>query len=386
MKPTIKTIASQPSWVVRNKNIELAVTKAGGQMAPVTFFRNTAKPVRPYYISPWQGEGLKIGDPVLVPLRGDFFCAPFGANVDAYRGEQYCCHGGPATRKWTFGALEQVDKFTCLALSMKTKTRPGRIGKGIMLVEGQNVIYTIHSLSGFSGSMPVGHHATLALPEAEGAMLVSTSEFKLGLTNPTPTENPAGGVYQSFALGGKFTDLSRVPLRWKDQPFGDCTAFPIRKGYDDLLAVFKKPSKTPAWTAAVNTVEGYLWFSFKDPAVLPATAFWISNLGNHASPFSGRNRCLGLEDVCAYFAEGLADSARANRITRAGFPTALKLSPKTPTAIHYIQGVAKVPRTFGRVVKVNCAPGKATFVSSKRKKVTVNVCHEFIFDSDLAAD
>ena len=81
----VKTIVSQPSWVIRTSDVELAVTQLGGHMAPVTFHRRSAAPVQPYYISPWQGERLKIDEPVLVPLRGDFFCLPFGNNQDAYR-------------------------------------------------------------------------------------------------------------------------------------------------------------------------------------------------------------------------------------------------------------------------------------------------------------
>ena len=96
MKATVKTIAGQPCWVAANETVELAVTRLGGHMAPVTFYRGTRKPVRPYYISPWQGEGLKIDEPVLVPLRGDFFCMPFGVG-GTYRGEQYAVHGPPAT-------------------------------------------------------------------------------------------------------------------------------------------------------------------------------------------------------------------------------------------------------------------------------------------------
>jgi len=383
VKPTVKTIASQPSWVIRNKNVELAVTKLGGHMAPVTFCRNTRTPIRPYHISPWQTDGLKIDDPVLVPLRGDFFCAPFGANVQPYRGEQYFCHGEPATKPWRLRSAERIGKFTGLVLTMRTTTRPGKATKALMLVDGENVVYSVHGLTGFSGTMPVGHHATLALPETEGAMLVSTSPFKLGMTNPTPTGDPANGVYQSFALGKTFTDLTKVPLLFKDQPFGDCSAFPTRKGFDDLLAVYKRPTACPAWTAAVNTEANTMWFSLKDPGVLPATAFWISNHGHHGAPFSGANRCLGLEDVCAFFAEGIVPSLRANRVRKAGIPTAIKLSPKTPTIVRYIQGATKVPRDFGRVANVRFDRHKAIFVSSRRKTVTVRVQHEFLFGADL---
>src|SRR4051794_34963347 len=77
-KAVQKKIHSQPSYVLATKEVELAVTRLGGQMAPVTFYRNTDRPVQPYYISPWQDEPpQKMPAPVLVPLRGDFFCMPF---------------------------------------------------------------------------------------------------------------------------------------------------------------------------------------------------------------------------------------------------------------------------------------------------------------------
>ncbi len=60
------------------------------------------------------------------------------------------------------------------------------------------------------------------------------------------------------AVGGKFKDLARVPLRWKDNPRGDCTAFPTRPGFTDFPAVFKVPGSDPAWTAAVDSEAGHL--------------------------------------------------------------------------------------------------------------------------------
>ncbi len=384
MKAITKTIASQPSWIIRGKNVELSLTQLGGQMAPVTFYRNTARPIQPYYISPWQGEGLKIDDPVLVPLRGDFFCMPFGANAAPLGKEQFVCHGEPATKKWRLVEVLVRGKVTSLTVALTARIRPGKFTKTLSLVDGQNVVYSRDVLEGFAGRMPLGHHATLALPDQAGALRVSTSKFALGLTNPTPTGDPAMAQYQSFALGAKFSDLARVPLNRKDTPTGDCSAFPVRDGFDDLLAVFKKASAAPAWTAAVNITRRFLWFSLKDPSVLPATVFWISNRGHHGPPMSGRNLCLGLEDVCGYFAEGLVDSIKANVVSRAGFPTAVALSPKRPTAVNYIQGVVRVPAGFERVKDVRFAPGKVTFTGAGRKKVSATVRHEFLKTGQLS--
>ncbi|MCD4824979.1 MAG: hypothetical protein K8S55_10240 [Phycisphaerae bacterium] len=384
MKPLtkiIKKISSQPSWLLRNKEIELAITQTGGQMAPVTFYRNTAKAIQPYYVNPWHGENLKIADPVLRPLRGDFFCMPFGANAKPCRGEQHYCHGEPAAAKWKFVAMEKSDGVTSLTLAMDTKVRPGKVSKTLSLADGQNVVYSRQVLEGYSGKMPLGHHATLAMGPKEGSLRIATSAFELGMTCPTVVGDPAGKAYQSLAMGKKFRDLQAIPTLWKDNPQADCTAMPAREGFTDLLVVFKSPAVAPAWTTATNQDEGFLWFSLKDPRVLPATAMWISNRGRHHPPWNGRNRCLGLEDVCGYFAEGLADSVRPNQINRAGFPTAITLSPKRPTVINYIQGVLKVPRGFKTVEAVEFSPGQATFISPTGKKVTAAVNHEFLQDA-----
>ena len=377
-----KVIAGQASYVMANDQIELAVTELGGHMAPVTFYRGSAATVQPYYISPWQTERLKIDDPVLVPLRGDFFCMPFGA-PSTYRGVRHECHGEPATMKWTCCGVETADDLTLLTMTMKTKNLPGTVTKHLALVDGQNVVYCQHVLEGFTGASSLGHHATLAVPEKPGSLRVATSPFKLGMTNPTVVGDPAGKQYQSLALGAKFTSLTKVPLLWKDPAFGDCTSFPVRTGFTDLLGIWPKAGRWPTWTTATVQDQGYMWFSLKDPAVLPATLFWIANRGRHNAPWNGRNRCLGLEEICGYFANGLAESLAKNELGGMGIPTAVKFSKASPTVINYIQGVVKVPAGFQCVRTASFAPGSVTFTSVTGKKVTAAVNHEFLESGQL---
>ena len=169
-----------------------------------------------------------------------------------------------------------------------------------------------------------------------------------------------------------------MPVPAADAPPADCSSFPLRTGYTDLIQLFKKPSATPAWTAATCRKYGYLWFSMKDAAVMPGTVFWISNKGRHGFPWNGRNRCLGLEETCSYFAEGLAPSSRPNTITKAGFPTAIELSPERPTTVNFIQGAVKIPPGFENVEDVEFGPHKATFISTTGKRVVVDVNHGFL--------
>ncbi len=379
MKPTVKTIDSQPSWIIRTPQVELAVTQLGGHLAPVTFCRDTARPVQPYWISPWQNDGRKIPVPVLVPLRGDFFCLPFGGNGTPFRGQKHTVHGETATARWSFGGLENTGAATTLTLTMRPRVCPGKVTKTLTLVEGSNAIYQSDVLEEFGPcAMPLGHHATLAMPETPRALQVSTSPYRFGMTCPVFFSVPAEGGYQALAVNERFTSLSRVPTLWKDPAHVDLTAFPDRLGFTDLAAVFHKTSADPAWTTAVNTEAGYMWFSLKDAAVLPAMTMWISNGGRHGAPWDGHDHCLGLEDGCGYFAEGLADSARPNQLTRAGVPTAVKLSPRRATAIRYIQGAIAVPRGFDRVATVAFAPGRVTFTSRSGKKISAPVQHEYL--------
>jgi hypothetical protein len=377
----MEIVASQPCWVIENGTVRLAITQLGAQMAPVTFYLNSDRTIQPYYISPWQGEGLKLDPAVLGPLRGDFFCLPFGSNSAPYEGLTFPPHGEPPGAPWTLVGSIKTGAVTTLTLALETKVPAGKITKAIHLVDGQNVVYSQERLEGYALKTSIGHHAILAVPEEEGSLRIATSEFQFGMTSPSLFSNPVNREYQSFAIGQRFDSLTRVPLAWKDADPADCTSFPARTGFADLLGVFSEPAdKLPrqvAWTTATNQDGGYLWFSVRDPRLLPTTAFWIENHGRHGVPWNGRNRCLGLEDVCSYLNEGMPMSAQPNDINAQGIPTAIELDANRPTVVNYIQGVAKIPADFHMVKDVEFGAGELTFVSVTGKKVTVPVNFEF---------
>ena len=395
-RPTDRTIHAQPSWILANDDVEVAVTQLGGHMAPVTFDRRGGKPIQPYHLSPWQEEGLKdLPAAVLVPLRGDFFCLPFGGNSEPMHGEQHVPHGETATAAWTCAGCDRdPDGTQTLTLTLDTLVRPGKVTKVLSLKPGQPVVYSRHIIEGFAGPTPLGHHATLALPEQEGALAVSVSPYRLGMTNPGVFSDPAKGEYQALAQGAVFTDLGRVPSLFKDPAEVDCSRFPVRRGYADLLIVVADTTKLgggPAWTAAVNTVDHWVWFSLRDPDVLPTTAFWIENRGRHGLPWNGRNSCLGLEDVCGYFADGLVPSVQSNILSQQGIRTAVKLDAQQPTQnpnqkpieIRYAQGAARVPDGFDRVKRIDFSqPGRIELVSDAGLSVTVPVHHAFVLGKE----
>jgi len=340
-------------------------------MAPVYFHRQSRRPVQPYYISPWQDEGLKVDEPVLVPLRGDFFCLPFGGGREA-DGREHPSHGETASSHWRFGGLTKRGGVTSLTLTMETKVRPGKVTKQLMLVDGHNVIYSQHRIEGFAGASTPGHHATLRLPDKDGTLRLATSPFAYGTTHPS--RFPAGSGEQSFAVGAEIRDLRRVPLKLPEGKQADMTALPARTGYTDLMAIYKRPSSEPAWMAAVNQEEGYVWFSLKNAAVLPGTVFWLENRGHPGTPWNGRNRCLGLEDVCWYFEK----SYEPNPVSRIGIPTVMKFDGTQAVTVNYIQGALRAPAGFDIVRTIEFSPGAMTLIAASGQRLQAPVRHEFL--------
>ena len=318
MEPEKREIGSQMSWIISNENIELGLTEKGGHTAPVFFNRNSGRSIQPYYINPWANEKLELDEPVLEPLRGNFFCLPFGGdNRDG--ADNHRVHGETSYGKWDFSSYEKLHKRTTLELIMNTHIRAGRVVKRISLIDGQNCIYTQHQLEGFEGKMPLGHHAILRVPDAESSIIISTSPIKFGITNPVVSGYYTGGEYYSLQAGKTFQSLDKVPTIWKDHPYTDCSLFPQREGFVDILQIFSKETTEPAWTAAAVPSEGYLWFSLKSQAVLPSTVIWMENHGRHQNPWKSRNRALGLEDVCAYLPWDWAALLKKTWLMRKGF-------------------------------------------------------------------
>ena len=377
-----RSVHSQPSAILATKDVEVAVTTRGGHMAPVTFFRSSDRPVQPYYVSPWQDEApLPMPAPVLVTLRGDFFCMPFGGNSAEVAGEKHPPHGEIVGELWEVVGTKQAGDVSTLTMEIDTKVRKGRVIKELSLVDGQNAVYSRHTIEGFAGRAPLGHHATLAMPEKEGAVRIATSPIRFGMTCPGVFSDPKQREYQALLPGAKWTDLAKVPVAWKGAADADLTRLPGRYGYADLVQLVNESSEKtggPAWTTATFADEGYLWFALKDPAVLTTTVFWMENHGRHGHPWNGRNNCLGLEDVTAFFADGLAASVSDNLLSKEGIATAVTLTADKPTTVNYIQGVVRIPEGFENVKTLEFAPGEVTFVSTTGQRVTAPVRHEFL--------
>ena len=288
-------------------------------------------------------------------------------------------HGETANAKWHLEAEEHGGGRHSLHLSLKTKVRPGRVDKVISLADGEDAVYSRHTISGMSGPMSLGHHAMLKFPEAEGSGAISTSRFVYGQVLPAVFERPELGGYPALKMGAEFQSLQAVPT--SDGGLADLSRYPARRGFEDLVMVVSDAGLPLAWTAVAFPRERFVWFALKNPKVLRETVFWFSNRGRHYPPWNSRHvNVMGVEDVTANFHFGLAESASANPVSEKGWPTCLRLERRTPLVVNYIMGVAAVPAGFDRVAAIEPdADGKSiTLQSAGGRKAAAKVDLEFL--------
>ncbi len=366
-------IKGQKSWVLENKNIRLCLTERGGHMAPVVFMKDSDKPVEPFYISPWAEENLDLeNEPdVLIPLRGDFFCLPFGGD-NSWNGESHSVHGEVSGSRWSLASEQAEDS---IVLKMDTTARLGSVTKKIEIKEGENHLYISHTVEGFAGPASLGHHATFP---GGTKKYISTSPIKFGYTNKNESANCKGGEYYSLASLKRFESLEKVPTIWKENKFTDCSVFPAREGFVDILQVFNKSGEDFAWSAVTVPKEGYLWFSLKDAEIMPSTVLWMENRGRHQNPWNGRNVCIGVEDVCSSFADGLAVSAENNFLNKEGIKTCHQLKEESPFLVKYIQGVVRIPDGFERCRTIEKKDDGIAITSFSGKVVFTTVHSDFL--------
>jgi hypothetical protein len=365
--PTLHTVHGQPSWSFRSSHVHAHLTKLGGHLGPVAF-RLEHRLVTPFSIAPWAEEKLAPDTPALLrALRGDFFCAPFGGNGTPWRGEQHPPHGETANAAWQLKAFERASDRMTFHARLRTSVRAGTVDKFITLVDGHAAVYQRHTIAGMNGAMPLGHHAMIRFPDTPGSGIVSTSRFVRAQVLPDRFERPENRGYQSLRPGAEFRTLERVPLL--DGGTTDLSRYPARRGYEDLVMLTADPKLRFAWNAVTFPKERAVYFALRDPRVLRHTILWISNGGRHYAPWNGRHvSVMGIEDVTSYFHHGLAESARANPLSRAGIPTTVSLSSKTPTTIRYIFGVAAIPAGFDRVKQIRAVPGGVELIAANGKR------------------
>jgi len=364
----MQIVHGEASYHLATPELDLDVTARGGHLAPV-IFHLTGRDVSPYSLSPWQPEEFPEIPALLSVLRGDFLCLPFGGQADGPP------HGEVANSVWT---KADSDERT-LRFVMVTADSGASVEKIISTREGEHAVYQEHRISGLEGDFNYGNHPILDLSGlADGAGRVSVSPFRWASVFPGAFSNPADGETQALKEGARFTDLREVPLAAGGTT--DLTRYPARPGNEDLVMMVSEAATEEqpfGWSAVV--LDGYVWFSLKNPSDFPATLFWMSNGGRTAAPWNGRH-CgrIGIEEVCSYFSNGVAHSRRAP-LAKEGIPTSRRFHLGQTVSLRTIQAAALVCEDFGKVSKIIPADDAAVTISGESgAQVTVPVDWRFL--------
>jgi hypothetical protein len=360
----METIHGAPSFPLSSDLVSLHITRDGGMIAPVDF-RIGGRAVSPYSLSPWKPDEVDAEFPVLLKnLRGDFLCLPFGPQ------ENGPPHGETANRTWHPVSASEHS----ITLGISASDVAANITKTVSLRPGQAAIYYEHRISGLEGDFSYGNHPVLDLSQIrDGGARVSVSPFRWASVYPEMFSDPADGAQQALKIGALFSDLGEVPLA--DGGTTDLTRYPARAGNDDLVMMVSEdatPEQPFAWSAVV--LDGYVWFSLKNPADFPATLFWLSNGGRSAAPWESRHLGrLGIEDVCSYFCDSV-DISRKDLLRNLSVPTTRRFSKDETVTLRNIHAVAAVPGNFGMVSSITpCGENAVTLTDENGLTATAAV-------------
>ena len=114
------------------------------------------------------------------------------------------------------------------------------------------------------------------------------------------------------------------------------------------------------------------------------TAFWLENHGRHSFPWNGRNQCLGIEDICGYFADGLAASVKSNLLSDQGISTSVDSSEDTPLDIRSIQGAVSVPASFDRVEEIGFGDTEIVLRAENGQAVNIPLNYKFVLGEGMS--
>jgi hypothetical protein len=359
------------TFPIHSDRASLALTETGGHLSDVTFILDGGRRVSPMHAAPWSPDEVAAGtEPLLRVLRGDFFCAPFGAN-DVAPGEKRT-HGATANGQWR---LEQSGDGWIDAV-LDDKVAGATVTKHIALRSGHVMVYQHHTFAGGSGRLPLGHHAML---RADPPIRIAVSPRLWAGTPPDAIETPPAGR-SVLAYPQEIGDLTRARLA--DGGAADLTRYPFAEGHEDIWGLVSDPSLRFAWSAATSAEAGWVWFALKNPRVLPMTLFWLSNGGRTYAPWRSRHvHCIGIEEICGYFHLGHAASIAENPFTEKSIPTAVELRPDAPWSVSYAFGLAAVPPSFGPVTEVRAAPGGVIIADAEGHEIFAPCDPGFVADS-----
>ncbi|MGI9400264.1 MAG: hypothetical protein ACR2O0_03340 [Rhizobiaceae bacterium] len=241
--------------------------------------------ISPLHLAPWVGtnEIFPAGiAPHLVKLGGDFFCAPFGQELDGAP-----LHGWTANSNWSVES--KSEHAICARLDKLVKG--ASIVKEIELLPEHPLVYQRHTISGGSGEIQVANHANVALPDGG---LIRTSRKQFWATPSDPLESDPACGRSGLQYPAKSKTLDNFPAL---EGTADLTQYPWFPEHEDFVLGLEDAGNQFGWTAVTRPAQGDLFLSLRNTASLPVTMLWHSNGGRDYPPWSGRHfGCLGVEE------------------------------------------------------------------------------------------
>jgi hypothetical protein len=354
--------------LLKNSTVEIGVLEECGHLFPVRFiFENDI--IEPMHIAPWTNEELDPSTPPMLKfLRGDFFCAPFGASdlLD----EETRPHGTSANEKWKDVEISN----SSIKLKLSKDILGAELIKEIRITENESVVYQKHIFKGGKGKIPVGHHAMLKIPSKA---YISFSDFTFGGTPPQAIEIDPNMGKSILKYPQQFSDITSI-LRFDDKII-DASVYPFDHNHEDLFMIIPKSDAEFGWSAVCCPNEGWLWYSIKNRNILPNTVVWFSNGGRYYPPFSSRHKnVIGIEETASFFHLGHKASIENNFLNERGFKTYIELNEIKVTEIPYLFGVVKIPSEFGKVKSIEKIENGIEITDHKRNKVSTKVNLNFV--------
>lgn len=323
---------------ITSDRVSLSFLLHGGFLDDVKFDNQFS----PLHKANWTNDAPIEGIPhMLQNLRGDFFCAPFGASdVDP---NEIRPHGATANAQWD--AIETSTTGGVWQLSCKVMG--ATVTKKIHLKNEHPVVYQEHQFEGGNGRIPVAHHLML---NASSKLKLSFSPYQFAGTPPDPVENNPNLGKSILQYNKSIESLHKVLL--SDGNLADVTEYPFGMGHEDLLMLSSANNPVLAWSAAVCEAQNWVWFAVKNTTSLPSTTLWFSNGGRYYKPFDSNHlNVIGIEECCAYFHLGHSASIEPNPVSEHGIKTSLLLSEQA-IRIPYAFGVVASPKGFNEVMDI----------------------------------
>lgn len=301
MSPQTKTISSYDGSVSAEINL------AGGIMHSLYYHGNAYNKSLPIlYRAPWLNE-KEIIDSINIPtllkrLAGEWVAVPFGG-CDKDDGYFYANapHGLPVSQQWQW---QQCDNHQLTLTFTYPESYPlQKLIRTIAMQDNGKVEFSLTIIPREDCQLPIGLHPIFPLDGELGNLEVDIASFLHGIVYPTPAES---GVSQLHS-GAIFDSLNQIPT--KNKTYIDITRLPLSFNTEEIVQIIQ-PKNGIRLRYPKHKLQVLLAW---DTQVLPDCLLWISNRGRTATPWLGRNCCIGVEPICSAWDLG-PDSFIDNKI------------------------------------------------------------------------